>query len=100
MNALLLLVTYTAKPGMRDVFLQEVLASGILDKIRAEKGCLRYAYYKSAENPDEILLTEQWAAPEHQPAHMQQPHMKQLLEIKNRLIQSTSLERMTTEGDD
>lgn len=99
MRSCWLLVTYTAKPGMRDAFLQQVLASGIPDKIRAEEGCLRYTYYRSAEHPDEILLTEQWTAPEQQKAHMQQPYMKQLLEIKNRLIASTGLEQMTTEGD-
>lgn len=100
MQSVLLLVTYTAKPGMREVFLQEALASGIPEIIRAEEGCLRYDYYKSAEKPDEILLVEQWAAPEYQKIHMQQPHMQRLLAIKNRLVASTGLERMMIEGDD
>lgn len=41
---LLLNVTYTMKPGMRDTFLKEVQAQGILDAVRQEDGCLQYAY--------------------------------------------------------
>lgn len=35
---LLLNVTYTMKPGMRDTFLKEVQAQGILDAVRQEDG--------------------------------------------------------------
>lgn len=100
MKSVVLLVTYTAKPGMRETFLREALASGISAKIRTEEGCLRYEYYKSEEKPDEILLVEQWATPEAQELHMQQPHMKRLLELKNRLVAATGLMQMMTEGDD
>lgn len=56
---LTLLVTYTAKAGQRDAFLQAVLQSGLPERIRQEDGCLRYDYFLSAERPDEILLAEQ-----------------------------------------
>ena len=42
---LTLLVTYTAKAGQRDAFLQAVLQSGLPERIRQEDGCLRYDYF-------------------------------------------------------
>ena len=57
---LLLNVTYTMKPGMRDTFLKEVQAQGILDAVRQEDGCLQYAYYLPAEEDDTLLLVERW----------------------------------------
>ena len=40
MEELTLTVVYTSKPGMRQAFVEEVVARGILDKIRAEEGCI------------------------------------------------------------
>lgn len=94
MNSILLLVTYTAKPGMRAEFLRDVQDSGILPTIRSEAGCLRYAYFLDADNPDRILLLEQWQSAEHQQVHLTQPHMKRLLEIKTRCIAETSVEKI------
>lgn len=42
MKPLTLCVTYHAKPGMRDAFIQQVFASGVLEEIRREDGCISY----------------------------------------------------------
>lgn len=55
---LLLLVKYTAKPGVGEKFVREITAFGILNTVRAEDGCEGYDYYFSAENPDTVLLVE------------------------------------------
>ena len=86
MNSILLLVTYTAKPGMREDFLRDVQGSGILPVIRSEAGCLRYAYFLDADDPDQSA--------ERQQVHLTQPHMKRLLEIKTRCIAETSVEKI------
>lgn len=93
MQPLLLCVTYTTKPGMRDKFIQEVRSSGVLDEILAEHGCLGYAYYCSALEKDKILLVEKWDTEEHQKMHLTQPHMERLRSIKNRYITDTLLEK-------
>lgn len=100
MKPLLLLVTYTAKPGMRENFLREIAESGILETIRREDGCLSYAYFLAAEDQDCLLLAEKWASPEQQQVHMAQPHMKRLAEIKDRWIGQTSIQRIDLEGGD
>lgn len=99
MKPVLLLVTYTAKPGMRENFLQEVEENRILEAIRGEDGCISYDYFLAAEDGDCLLLVEKWATGEQQKTHMAQPHMKTLAEIKGRWIAQTSIERIDLEEE-
>lgn len=84
-------VNYFAKPGRREEFLRRIVESGILTAIRKEDGCLRYDYYLSCQNEDEILLIEEWESHEQQRVHMEQEHMKRLMDIKNDCIAETQL---------
>lgn len=99
MRYLLLLVTYTAKPGMRGAFLRDVRDSGVLSEIRSETGCLGYDYFLDAHEPDRILLVEKWESVRLQQLHLAQPHMKRLQEIKERCIVSTGVEQITAEEE-
>ena len=94
MNERTFLVTYTAKPGMRETFLRALAARGIPEAIRSEEGCLQYDYYLSIERADEILLLERWASPEAQKVHLSQPHMATLREIKERYVETTTLRKL------
>ena len=84
---------YFAKPGRREEFLRRIVEGGILAAIRAEEGCLRYDYYLSCQNEDEILLLEEWDTAEHQRIHMEQEHMKRLRVIKDDCIADTQLHK-------
>ena len=88
-------VTYHAKPGRREVFLRRLSAEGVLDAIRAEHGCLRYDYYLSVQDENEILLIEQWASRADQQVHMGQIHMQTLRHIKDEHIESAHLGEIT-----
>lgn len=54
---------------------------------------LRYDYYLSCQNEDEILLLEEWDTAEHQRIHMEQEHMKRLRVIKDDCIADTQLHK-------
>lgn len=86
-------VNYFAKPGRREEFLRRIVEGGILAAIRAEEGCLRYDYYLSCQNEDEILLLEEWDTAEHQRTHMEQEHMKRFRVIKDDCIADTQLHK-------
>lgn len=94
MDELILYVSYTAKPGCREQFVREVVRRGILTAIRNEEGCLMYDYYFSAQDENTILLIEKWASAEHQCIHMGQPHMAELMAIKEQFVDSTHLGRV------
>ena len=51
---------YTGTGGNARAFAEEMMSSGTVDKIRAEKGNLRYEYYVSMEDPETVLLVDSW----------------------------------------
>ena len=84
-------VKFTCLPQKREAFIQKVKETGILEAIRAEDGCIRYDYYLSEKDPDELLLIEQWQTKQHQQIHITQPHMAQLRTFKGDYITDTVL---------
>ena len=88
---LLLNVTYTMKPGQREVFLKEVQAQGILEAVRREDGCMQYAYYLPVEEDDTLLLVERWRDQAAQQVHLTTPHMAQLGKIKEQCVLHTQI---------
>ncbi len=86
-----LFVTYIAKPDCREQFVREVIQSGILQDIRAEKGCLQYEYFFSVDDVNKILISEEWETVEDQKLHCTQLHMDKLREFKNKYITDTKI---------
>ena len=84
-------VKFDCLPGKREAFLAKMKETGVLDAIRAEDGCLKYDYYLSEKDPDELLLLEQWETKQHQQIHIGQPHMDQMRTFKDDYIASTLL---------
>lgn len=94
---LLLNVTYTMKPGMRDTFLKEVQAQGIWDAVRQEDGCMQYAYYLPAQEDNTLLLVERWRDRAAQQVHLTTPHMAALGKIKAGCVVDTQIVSGTAE---
>lgn len=84
-------VKFTCLPKKREAFIEKVKETGVLDAIRAEDGCIRYDYYLSEKDPNELLLIEQWESKKHQKIHIEQPHMERLREFKGDYITDTVL---------
>ena len=84
-------VIFNCLPGKREGFVERVKLEGILADIRAEDGCLRYDYYFSDSDENELLLVEAWETKQHQQIHIEQPHMARLRAIKNDYVASTEL---------
>ncbi len=84
-------VKFTCIPEKRAAFIERVKTEGVLDAIRAEEGCIRYDYYLSEKDANELLLIEQWASKQHQQIHLDQPHMARLRAFKGEYITDTVL---------
>jgi len=84
-------VMFQCVPGKREAYIEKLKAEGIVSAIRAEDGCIRYEYYFSEKNPDEILLIEAWETKEHQRIHIGQPHMERMRSFKDDYVVSTKL---------
>lgn len=88
-------VKFECQPMKREAFVEKMRDTGILEEIRAENGCLKYDYYYAEENPNELLLIEQWESKEHQQVHLTQPHMGRMREFKDEYIKNTILGEIT-----
>ncbi len=84
-------VKFECLPQTREAFIQKMKDTGILDAIRSEDGCIKYDYYLSEKDPNEILLIEQWETKQHQQIHIKQPHMSQMRQFKDDYIAKTVL---------
>lgn len=84
-------VKFTCLSEKREAFIQRVKDTGVLDAIRSEDGCIRYDYFLSEKDPNELLLIEQWETKQHQQVHISQPHMATLRGFKGEYITDTVL---------
>ena len=84
-------VKFECLPEKREAFIDKVKSTSVLDAIRAEDGCIRYDYYLSEKDPNELLLIEQWESKQHQQIHVTQPHMDTLRSFKGDYITNTVL---------
>ncbi len=91
-------VKFTCLPDKRTAFIERVKAEGVLAAIRAEDGCIRYDYYFSEKDGNELLLIEQWESKQHQQIHLEQPHMVHLRAFKSEYIVDTVLREVQFVG--
>jgi len=59
-------VKFDCYPEKREAFVEAVKKEGILSAILAEDGCIRYEYYFSESDENELLLIEAWESKRHQ----------------------------------
>ena len=87
-----LIVRFEMKEGCREDFFNKVSEESILAKIRAEKGCHYYDLYDSKQDPDLLLLLEEWEDVDCQKAHIATDHMARFREIKKDYVNNTVIQ--------
>ena len=90
-------VTYKCKPGMREAFLERILAEGIGEKSRMDEGNIKYDYYLPLNDNGELLLLEKWKDVDALAAHAKQPHLKRIGELKEDYVTETVIEKFVVE---
>ena len=51
---------YTGKTGSARRFAEEMIATGLVEAVRAEEGNERYEYFFPMEDPETVLLIDRW----------------------------------------
>jgi quinol monooxygenase YgiN len=92
---IILNVTYKCRPDMREEFLEAIMAEGIDAACRAETGNIKYDYFRSVNDSDELLLVEKWQDAEALASHGKQPHFARLGKIKTEFVEDTVIEKYT-----
>ena len=69
------------------------MTEGIDIAYRAEDGNIKYDYFTSTDDSDELLLIEKWRDADALAAHGRQPHFARLREIKDEFVTETIIEK-------
>jgi quinol monooxygenase YgiN len=99
--AITIQILYCGKHGNAKKFAEEMMQSGVVDAIRAEKGNLRYAYFlpfeggKSAE--DYVLLIDSWENQQALDFHHASPVMAKITSLREKYNLTMQVERFVTD---
>ncbi|MBQ6478753.1 MAG: antibiotic biosynthesis monooxygenase [Erysipelotrichaceae bacterium] len=93
--AIIVNLRYTGKDGSALRFAEEMITSGTVDKIRAEKGNLRYEYYRSVEDPETVLLIDSWEDQEAIDRHHASEMMNTIAILREKYDLHMKVERFT-----
>ena len=93
---------YTGKKGAAQAFAREMISSGTVEKIRAEKGNLRYEYYlpfgeAADDENDTTLLIDSWENQEAIDLHHASPMMKTIAELREKYDLLMTIERFISD---
>jgi len=83
MKTLTVIAAFEARPG-KEAELRTALV-GLVAPTRQESGCLNYDLHISPDNPAKFLFHENWTTKAALDAHMQTPHIQNLLPRVNDL---------------
>ncbi len=97
-------IRYTGKNGAAQAFAREMISSGTVEKIRSEKGNLRYEYYlpfeeTSDDKNDTILLIDSWENQQAIDQHHATPMMKTIAELRDKYDLHMIIERFFSDDN-
>lgn len=84
---------YTGKDGSAKRFVEEMIRSGTVAAIRAEDGNEKYDYFFSVDDPETVLLIDQWRDQEAIDIHHASPMMNKLAELRDKYDLHMRVER-------
>ena len=77
-------IYYTGTNGNARKFAEEMSSSGLVDRIHAEKGNLRYEYFLPLDDPETVLLIDAWENEEALDFHHKSPMMKEIAALREK----------------
>lgn len=84
---------YTGKDGSAKRFVDEMINSGVVAKIRQEPGNLKYHYFQSLSDPETILLIDSWENQTALDKHHQSSMMKNIAKLRDKYDLHMHVER-------
>ena len=88
---------YTGVNGAARAFAEEMVQSGTAAAIRAEDGNLRYAYFFSMDDPETVLLIDQWRDQAAIDAHHASPMMGRIAALREKYDLHMRVERFVSD---
>ncbi|MBO5563191.1 MAG: antibiotic biosynthesis monooxygenase [Bacteroidales bacterium] len=77
-------IRYSSENGGARKYVEEMESSGIAARIRAVEGCLRYDYFFPADDPDGLLLIDEWVDQEALDRYHSSPMMQEAAALREK----------------
>ena len=90
-------IYYTGKNGNARKFAQEMMTSGVVDRIRHEAGNLKYDYFFPMEDPETVLLIDSWENQAAIDLHHATPMMNEIMTLREKYDLHMKVERYVSE---
>ena len=92
-------IYYTGRGGSARAFAEEMVRSGVVSDIRAEEGSLRYEYFFPMDDPETVLLIDQWRDQAAIDAHHASPMMARIAALREKYDLHMKVERFDSSGN-
>lgn len=93
--SLIINIYYTGENGSARKFAEEMVSSGIVDKVRAEEGNEKYEYFFPMDNPETVMLIDRWKNQEALDIHHKSDIMKDIAELREKYKLHMRVEKFT-----
>lgn len=88
-------IYYTGKNGSARAFAPEMVASGLVERIRAEEGNEKYEYFFPMDDPETVLLIDRWQSQQALDIHHKTPMMAEIAALRGKYRLKMRAERFT-----
>ena len=88
-------IYYTGENNNARKFVEEMMLSGLVDKIRAEEGNEKYEYFLSMEDEETVMLVDKWKNQEALDIHHKSEMMKEIANLRNKYELKMRVEKFT-----
>ena len=82
--SLIINIYYTGENGAAKKFAEEMVSSGIVDRVRKEQGNLRYNYFFPMDDKETVLLIDRWESEEALDKHHKSEMMKEIASLREK----------------
>ena len=86
---------YTGSNGSARQFAEEMVSAGVVERVRSEEGNLRYEYFFPMDDPETVLLIDQWKDQAALDIHHKSPMMKEIAKLRDKYHLRLRVERYT-----
>ena len=77
-------IYYTGENGNAKKFAEEMKTSGLVERVRAEQGNLRYEYFLPMDDPETVLLIDVWEDEAALDFHHKSPEMSEIAALREK----------------
>ncbi len=77
-------IYYNGENGNARKFANEMISSGIVDRVRSEEGNLRYEYFFPIDDSETVLLIDKWKDEKALDLHHKSEMMQEIAELREK----------------